>query len=101
MSDVRSLSELLLGTEDWTRAGLRPYGERRTERLRRMRRVSTTFAALMTTFGPEGRARRDRYRAAMKGERDDIRMALAAVAVGPDRLPAEAFSDPLHETLLA
>ena len=59
------------------------------------------FAALMTTFGPEGRARRDRYRAAMKGERDDIRMALAAVALGPDRVPAEALSDPLHETLLA
>ena len=101
MSDVRSLSELLLRTDDWTRAGLRPYGERRTERLRRMRRVSTTFAALMTTFGPEGRARRNRYRAAMKGERDDLRMALAAVALGPDRLPAEAFSDPLHELLLA
>jgi 2-polyprenyl-6-methoxyphenol hydroxylase-like FAD-dependent oxidoreductase len=101
MSDVRSLSELLLGTDDWTRSALRPYGEQRTERLRRMRRLSTTYAALMTTFSPEGRARRDRYRAAMKGERDDIRMALAAVALGPDRLPPEAFSDHLHESLLA
>jgi hypothetical protein len=50
MSDLRSLSELLLGTDDWTRAAFRPYGEQRTERLRRMRRLSTTYAALMTTF---------------------------------------------------
>jgi hypothetical protein len=37
----------------------------------------------------------------MKSWRDDIRLALAAVALGPDHLPAEAFSDHLHELLLA
>jgi menaquinone-9 beta-reductase len=101
MRDVRQLSELLLGVGDWTAAALRPYGQQRAERLRRMRRVSRTFAALMTTFTADGRARRSRYYAAMQARRDDIRLALSAIQFGPDRLPAEAFSDQLHESLLA
>ena len=61
MRDVRQLSELLLATDDWTLAGLRPYGQQRAERLRRIRRVSLTFAALMTTFTADSRARRGRF----------------------------------------
>jgi menaquinone-9 beta-reductase len=101
LRDVRQLSELLLATGDWTMAGLRPYGQQRTERLRRMRRVSCTFAALMTDFTAEGRARRGRYYEASPARRDDFRMALGAIWVGPDHLPIEAFSDQLHESLLA
>lgn len=101
MRDVRQLSELLLATDDWTVAGLRPYGHQRTERLRRMRRVSRTYAALMTTFTPDGRARRNRFRTASGAGADDARMALGAMRVGPDRLPAEAFTDQLHESVLA
>ena len=101
MRDVRQLSELLLATADWTVAALRPYGQNRAERLRRMRRVSRTFAALMTTFTADGRARRNRFRAASGAVGDDIRLALGAIHLGPDRLPIEAFSDQLHESLLA
>jgi 2-polyprenyl-6-methoxyphenol hydroxylase-like FAD-dependent oxidoreductase len=101
MRDVRQLSELLLATDDWTPAGLRPYGQQRAERLRRMRRVSLTFAALMTTFTADGRARRNRFRTASGAVGDDIRLALGAIHLGPDRLPIEAFSDRLHESLLA
>ena len=101
MRDVRQLSEFLLATGDWTVAGLHPYGQQRAERLRRMRRVSRTFAALMTDFTAEGRARRSRYYAASGAGRDDVRMALGAIWVGPDRLPVEAFSNQLHESLLA
>jgi hypothetical protein len=32
---------------------------------------------------------------------DDIRPALGAIHLGPDRLPIDAFSDQLHESLLA
>ena len=71
------------------------------ERLRRMRRVSKTFAALMTTFTGAGRARRDRYYAAANAGQEDVRMALGAIWRGPDRLPGEAFTDQLHESLLA
>ena len=88
--DVRQLSELLLTSDDWTAPNLRPYGERRAERLRRMRRVSKTFAALMTTFTAAGRARRARYYEASRAGRDDIKAALAPMFIGPDRPPAEA-----------
>ncbi|HEY6295735.1 MAG TPA: FAD-dependent oxidoreductase [Streptosporangiaceae bacterium] len=101
MCDVSRLSELLLASGDWTVAALRPYGEQRAERLRRMRRVSKTFAALMTTFTDAGRARRDRYYAAANAGQDHVRMALGAIFLGPERLPSEAFTDQLHESLLA
>ena len=101
MRDVRQLSELLLASGNWTATALRLFGEQRAERLRRMRRVSTTFAALMTTFTGAGRARRDRYYAAANAGQEDVRMALGAIWRGPDRLPSEAFTDQLHESLLA
>jgi 2-polyprenyl-6-methoxyphenol hydroxylase-like FAD-dependent oxidoreductase len=101
LRDVRQLSELLLTTGDWTVAALRPYGQQRAERLRRMRRVSRTFAALMTTFTPDGRARRSRFYAASRAGGPDVRMALGAIHLGPDRLPGEAFTDQLHESVLA
>ncbi len=101
LCDVRQLSELLLAADDWTAAALRPYGQQRAERLRRMRRVSSTFAALMTTFTVDGRARRGRYYAASGARREEVRLALGAIHLGPDRLPAEAFSNQLHESLLA
>lgn len=100
LRDVRQLSELLLATGDWTVAELRPYGQKRAERLRRMRRVSRTYAALMTTFTPDGRARRGRFYAASRARRDDVRMALGAIHLGPDRLPSDAFTDQLHESVL-
>jgi menaquinone-9 beta-reductase len=99
LRDVRQLSELLLVSQDWSAAALRAYGKQRAERLRRMRRVSTTFAALMTNFTEAGRARRGRYYDT--ASRDDFRMGLGAIFIGPDRLPAEAFSAELHESLLA
>ena len=101
MSDVRHLSELLLSTSDWTVTGLRGYGEERTERLRRMRRVSTTFAALRTTFTPEGRARRERIVAATGADATAMRTALSAVNLGPDAVSSNAFADELHEAVLA
>jgi menaquinone-9 beta-reductase len=101
MCDVRRLSEQLLASGDWTVAALRQYGEQRAERLRRMRRVSKTFAALMTTFTDAGRARRDRYYSASGARQDHVRMALGAIFLGPDRMPGEAFTDQLHQSLLA
>ena len=65
-----------------------------------MRRVSRTFAVLMTTFTAGGRTRRNRYYTASGARREDIKLALGAIHLGPDRLPTEAFSDQLHESLL-
>ena len=100
MRDVRLLSETISTSEDWSPAALRPYGEQRAEGLRRMRRVSTTYAAIMTTFSAEGRARRGRIQAARREGSEDVAMALDAITLGPDRLPAEAFTDELHESIL-
>ena len=101
LRDVRQLSGLLLASRDWTMAALRQYGEQRAERLRRMRRVYKTFAALMTTFTDAGRARRDRFYAASDAGQEEVRMAMGALSRGPDRMPSEAFTDELHESLLA
>jgi len=101
LRDVRQLSGLLLASRDWTMAALRQYGEQRAERLRRMRRVYKTFAALMTTFTDAGRARRDRFYAASDAGQEEVRMAMGALSRGPDRMPSEAFTDQLHESLLA
>jgi menaquinone-9 beta-reductase len=101
LRDVRQLSELLLASGDWTVAALYEYGQQRAERLRRMRRVSTTFATLMTTFTDTGRDRRDRFYSASSAGQEDVRMALGALSRGPDRTPAESFTDQLHESLLA
>jgi 2-polyprenyl-6-methoxyphenol hydroxylase-like FAD-dependent oxidoreductase len=101
LSDVRHLAGLLLASDDWTAANLRPYGDRRAERLRRMRRVSKTFATLMTTFTAAARARRARYYEASRAGRDDVKTALVPMFIGPDRPPAEAFTDEFHEALLA
>jgi 2-polyprenyl-6-methoxyphenol hydroxylase-like FAD-dependent oxidoreductase len=101
LSDARHLAGLLLASDDWTAANLRPYGDRRAERLRRMRRVSKTFATLMTTFTAAARARRARYYEASRAGRDDVKTALVPMFIGPDRPPAEAFTDEFHEALLA
>ena len=69
----------------------RPYGQQRAERLRRMRRVSITFTALMTTFtamaAPAAVATTPRREPAERLPagtwRDPSR---------PDRLPVKAFS---------
>jgi len=100
MSDVRQLSEVLVASDDWTPAALRPHGERRAERLRRTRRVSRTFARLMTSLSEARRARRARYYEASRQGREDVKAALGAISIGPDGLPAEAFTDELHEALL-
>jgi hypothetical protein len=59
------------------------------------------YADLMTTFSAAGRARHSRLFAASRARREDVRMAFGAIWVGPDRLPIEAFSGQLHESLLA
>jgi len=101
LRDARALSDLLLSSSDWTTTGLRPYAEQRGERLRRMRRVSTTYAAFMTTFTDVGRTRRARLYGASRDGAGDLRLALSAIFVGPDRLPAAAFTDQLHDAVLA
>jgi 2-polyprenyl-6-methoxyphenol hydroxylase-like FAD-dependent oxidoreductase len=98
--DVRVLSEVLLGSTNWTVATLRPYAEERQERLRRQRRVAATYSALFSTFNAEARARRARFLDCARAGAEQAQLALRSIFVGPHRLPAEVFSDEFHRRVL-
>lgn len=89
--DVRIVSELLKGSDDWGPALLKPYAEERAERMRRLRFAAAITAKLDMEFGPAAAERRRRYheRAAA-----DPSVALHGIAVmaGPEVAPAEFFT---------
>jgi 2-polyprenyl-6-methoxyphenol hydroxylase-like FAD-dependent oxidoreductase len=101
MRDVRVLSEGLLGSEDWSQATLIAYAEERAERLRRQRRVATTYAWIFSTFTDEGRARRARFLARARDGHQDAQLLFRSMFSGPHRVPAEVFTDEFHQSVLA
>jgi menaquinone-9 beta-reductase len=91
LRDVRVVTEILRESATWDRAALAPYVAERAERMRRLRFASTMVARLANEFGPEAEAVRRRFR-----ERSTVDPNLGAgrlaAFVGPDALPAEAFT---------
>lgn len=100
MRDVRVLSDLLVGANDWAPLSLRPYAEERSERMRRVRFTATVMTDIFCRFGPEYAQRRLRFFGKMRNRDPDAEMLLAAVHVGPDRLPAKAFTPELRDQVL-
>jgi 2-polyprenyl-6-methoxyphenol hydroxylase-like FAD-dependent oxidoreductase len=98
--DVRLLSDLLLGGDDWSPAGLAPYVEERGERMRRLRWVNDLVTTLRGEFGPAARERRRRAMARVRDEPDLARYRRATLA-GPETVDADAFDDSVAERLLA
>jgi 2-polyprenyl-6-methoxyphenol hydroxylase-like FAD-dependent oxidoreductase len=93
--DVRIVSELLKGTDDWAAAELfTPYGEERAERMRRLRFAASLQAGLDMEFGPAAKARRRRH---FEAGASDPTLGIHGVAVmaGPEAVPAEFFT-PAH-----
>jgi 2-polyprenyl-6-methoxyphenol hydroxylase-like FAD-dependent oxidoreductase len=88
MRDIRVVSELLLGSEDWEQPLLQPYVEERAERMRRLRVAASMDSVVHAEFGPEATARKLRILA-----NPMLAMARGATMVGPEMLPAEAFTD--------
>lgn len=88
LRDVRIVSELLLGSETWDSALFQPYVEERAERMRRLRVAATMDSIVHAEFGPEATARKLRIMA-----NPALAMARGASMVGPELLPAEAFSE--------
>ena len=89
--DVRIVSDLLAGSEDWSPELFAPYAEERRERMRRLRFVARLTASLDAEFGDKARARRQSYfeRAAadpMLGARG------MAIMAGPETAPPEVFT---------
>jgi 2-polyprenyl-6-methoxyphenol hydroxylase-like FAD-dependent oxidoreductase len=101
MRDVRALSDLLVGGEDWSPARLQQYAEERRERMRRMRFTASLVASLASEFGPEARERRGRFGMRLQqGDDQELKFALTATSLGPDKTPAFAFEESMRAKVL-
>jgi 2-polyprenyl-6-methoxyphenol hydroxylase-like FAD-dependent oxidoreductase len=98
--DVRMVSDVLLGGDDWSPAAFAAYGAERRERMRRLRFVATLSSMVASEFGPEGEARRQR---AQKNRTADPTLSLASLAtmMGPEKIPATAFEPDIIERTFA
>lgn len=90
LRDVRIVRDLLLAEGLGTHA-LVPYAEERRERMRRLRFSAALQSRLFAEFGPTERAARA---AIFARQEQDPTLGMAAMSafVGPELLPAEAFS---------
>jgi 2-polyprenyl-6-methoxyphenol hydroxylase-like FAD-dependent oxidoreductase len=90
--DVRMVSEILKGTDDWSARSFAPYAEERRERMRRLRFAASLQAALDMEFGEAAKERRRLYH-----ERSAADMSLGmhgiAVMAGPENAPESVFTD--------
>ncbi len=100
LRDVRVLSELLLAGEDWSPAALRPYGEERAERMRRLRFCNALMTTLRGEFGPDARERRRRARGLMQAE-PELGLWRRGYLAGPESVPVSAFDERVYERLCA
>jgi hypothetical protein len=79
MRDVRVLSENLLGTDDWNRAG-HEYADARDRYFKTVTTVADWFFDLFFARGPGADVRRER--------------AFPLIMTEPDRIPDHVFSGP-------
>jgi 2-polyprenyl-6-methoxyphenol hydroxylase-like FAD-dependent oxidoreductase len=98
LRDVRVLSELLLASDDWSPAALRPYADERADRMRRLRFCSALATTLRGEFGPEARERRRRAQGLMQRE-PELALWRRAYQAGPESVPASAFDKGVYERL--
>jgi 2-polyprenyl-6-methoxyphenol hydroxylase-like FAD-dependent oxidoreductase len=89
--DVRIVSELLKGADDWDVALFTPYAEERAERMRRLRFAASLTAGLEMEFGPAAAARRRHH---FEQSPSDPMLGAHGIAVmaGPEAAPAEIFT---------
>jgi menaquinone-9 beta-reductase len=90
--DVRIVSELLKGDDDWAALSFASYAEERAERMRRLRFAAHLQAAIDMEFGEAAKARRRRL--FEQGASDpSLRAHGFAVMAGPEALPPEMFTE--------
>ncbi len=92
MRDIRVVSELMLGSASWNEALFAPYVEERTERMRRLRLAAAMDSIIHAEFGPEATARKLRIFGLQRTD-PTITMARSAVMIGPELIPATAFTE--------
>ncbi len=100
MRDVRIVSELLLGNDEWSPALFAPYADERRERLRRLRFSASLNAHVWAEFSPEAKARRVRFRERVNADGTLLLALVGAAFMGPETVPAPCFDDAFRERLL-
>ncbi len=97
--DVRIVSDLLLGSDDWSPALFAPYRDERAERMRRLRFVGAIQASLDAEFGEGPRERRRNFfeRAALD---PTLHSHAFAIMGGPEKAPPETFTPEYRERVL-
>jgi 2-polyprenyl-6-methoxyphenol hydroxylase-like FAD-dependent oxidoreductase len=100
MRDVRLVAEVVRAGAHRSVAGFAPYVEERRERMRRLRVAASVATDVMATFTPAGAARRKAYNAVWRD--DPVLGGVRLVPqLGPENVPAEAFSPQTVARILA
>ena len=89
--DVRTVSDLLLGSDDWSTALFKPYAEERYERMRRLRFTASLVSELDAEFGDGPSERRTSYHKRLKAD-PMLGLHTFAVLAGPEAAPPEVFT---------
>jgi 2-polyprenyl-6-methoxyphenol hydroxylase-like FAD-dependent oxidoreductase len=100
LRDVRVVTEILLGATDWSVDQMLPYAEDRRERMRRVRFSAALAAAIGTTFGVEGTARRVRLRERRRDPNDPASLDFVPIFTAPEDMPAERFTEEFRAAVL-
>jgi 2-polyprenyl-6-methoxyphenol hydroxylase-like FAD-dependent oxidoreductase len=100
MRDVRMVADVVCAGPDRSPAAFAPYVRERQERMRRLRIAASVATDLMATFTPAGAARRRAYNAVFRND-PVLGGSRLAVQLGPENVPAEAFSPQTVARILA
>ena len=100
LRDARMVADVLVSDGDWSIARFAPYADERRERMRRLRFAASLDAALYTTFGPEGAARRGRFFGRLQDPNSRVGALFAAQTAGPENVPDWAFTDEFRAEVL-
>ena len=98
--DVRIVTELLNGSDDWSVRAFAPYGEERAERMRRLRYSARAAAIRDAEFTAAARERRIRVRQRLRAH-PELMPIFITPFLGPEHFPGDAFSEATLATLFA
>jgi len=99
MRDARTVSEALLGSDDWSAGIFDGYREERDERMRRLRFGVQIFTDVHIPLGQDRVGERRRRLEMMTGD-PDLFMILAAITCGPELAPEGCFDESVRDRLL-
>jgi 2-polyprenyl-6-methoxyphenol hydroxylase-like FAD-dependent oxidoreductase len=100
LRDARTVSDVLLASDDWSVAAFEGYATERAERMRRLRVVSDVTTEIRCTFTPEGSARRATFGGQIMSDPLLLGLMLSGL-IGPETGPEESFTEENVERILA